>query len=393
MGGAAALIPGIVGIAGGEYAGYKKRQQEAAEDAGFMAGARQLATGGAGESINPILGRRSPQMADRNAIIGQMASTNPSIARTMVANELKRMGETAPISKLILFYDQVAKTRRSVPEGTPPGPNEIQIGESDAIPKVDKPVGREDSVWQQSLLDANGDTIKANILYQQRTRVGEKADAPPSGYRRTPDGNLEPIPGGPATIKERLIYDMQTGQSFLGDVNDSDIKERIRADELSLTPPRSLSGTEREKLGALGETATEYSILGSSFKDDYVGNLAGAAENLMGRTFKGGGTPGQADWWQRYQAQINNVRNELFGAALTPGEQIEFEKAIITPSMKADLARTNLARQNTILQRSIDRKRQSYKAGRYNMGEVEPLIQIPPPENIRTYNPETGKLE
>jgi hypothetical protein len=377
MGAAAALIPGIVGIAGGEYAGYKNRQKEAVDKADMGQFAKSLIESQQGP--DPRLGGDVPNpMMSTNQLRARAAQRFPSYGESIIKQDLEMRGKPA---KYVIYYDQAKGTRRPVPEGTPPNPNEIPIGESDALPKTDKPVGREDSVWQQSLLDANGDTIKANILYQQRTRVGEKPDAPPSGYRRTPDGNLEPIPGGPAlTVKrrERLIFDMQTGQAFVADVNDSDIEERIRAGELSLKAPRALSGTEREKLGVIGETATEYSILESSFKDNYVGNLAGAAENLIGRTFKGGGTPGQADWWQRYQAQINNVRNELFGAALTPGEKIEFEKAIITPSMEAGIARTNLARQNKILQRAIDRKRQSYKAGGYNMGEVEPLIQIPP---------------
>ena len=181
MGAAAALIPGIVGIAGGEYAGYKKRQGEAAEDAGLMAGARQLATGGAGDSINPILGRRSPQMADRNAILGQMAGTNPSIARAMVANQLEQMGKAPALKKYVVYYDQEAKTRRSVPEGTPPGPNEIPIGESDALPKAveaQKPL----TDFAKLNADKNAGLITQQQYDQALIALKPKAEAPKSTF-------------------------------------------------------------------------------------------------------------------------------------------------------------------------------------------------------------------
>lgn len=50
-------------------------------------------------------------------------------------------------------------------------------------------------------------------------------------------------------------------------------------------------------------------------------------------------------WWQNYQNNVNKVRNDLFGSALTAPEKAEFEKAMVTKGMNSAQAQRNLQRQ------------------------------------------------
>lgn len=50
-------------------------------------------------------------------------------------------------------------------------------------------------------------------------------------------------------------------------------------------------------------------------------------------------------WWQNYQNNVNKVRNDLFGSALTAPEKAEFEKAMVTKGMDSVQAQANLRRQ------------------------------------------------
>ena len=114
--------------------------------------------------------------------------------------------------------------------------------------------------------------------------------------------------------------------------------------------------------------------LSTGFKPEFAGNtITGGLENFAGRI--GGETlgltdPGQTQWWQDYQGYINQVRNDLFGAALTTTEKAEFEKAIVTPNMDANEAAKNLARQQAITQNALARAGGVYAKGGYNADQI-----------------------
>jgi len=167
MGGAAALIPGIVGIAGGEYAGYKKRQQEAVDKADMGQFAKSLLESQQGP--DPRLGGDVPNpMMSANQLRARAAQRFPSYGEAIIKQDFEMRGKP---TKYVIYYDQAKGTRRPVPEGTPPNPNEIPIGESDALPKTEKPLGREDSLWTQSMALAKGNPAEANQIYTGMTRT------------------------------------------------------------------------------------------------------------------------------------------------------------------------------------------------------------------------------
>ena len=60
-------------------------------------------------------------------------------------------------------------------------------------------------------------------------------------------------------------------------------------------------------------------------------------------------------WWQDYQNNINKVRNDLFGSALTAPEKAEFEKAMVTKGMNSTQAEKNLRRQAEIAQKAYNK--------------------------------------
>jgi hypothetical protein len=131
--------------------------------------------------------------------------------------------------------------------------------------------------------------------------------------------------------------------------------------------------------------------LTKGFKPEFAGNtVTGGLENLAGRL--GGESvgltdPGQTQWWQDYQGYVNQVRNELFGAALTATEKAEFEKSIIKPGMDPEQAASNLARQQAIVQTALTRLGSTYEKGGYNTDQIREYVPEGL-ERIDTTNPE-----
>lgn len=144
---------------------------------------------------------------------------------------------------------------------------------------------------------------------------------------------------------------------------------------------RVIPGHERNSILEASTRISETTALRDSFKPEYGGSYLGVIGDA--RNFLGRNTPGespQADWWSRYQSQKNQVRNALFGASLTPGEQREYEKADINPGMSAEAIRTNLARQAEIITTAQRRRVRSMAADGYNTRALQEASGIDPDE-------------
>lgn len=110
--------------------------------------------------------------------------------------------------------------------------------------------------------------------------------------------------------------------------------------------------------------------LSGGFSDGY----AGYGSDFLGNTAlwlkKRGSDTAETQWWQDYQSYVNQIRNDLFGAALTAQEKAEFEKAIVTPGMNPKQAKANLTRQQAIVQNSLARAGNVYRKGGYNAEQI-----------------------
>lgn len=115
--------------------------------------------------------------------------------------------------------------------------------------------------------------------------------------------------------------------------------------------------------------------LARTFRDDYAGAMfdwTGELENTIGKKL---GDTGQAQWWQDYQTYVNQVRNDLFGSALTEQEKGEFLKAMVTPGMDPGQVKQNIARQEKISEDAYKRFFSTYSKGSYNkeqLGDYDP---------------------
>lgn len=149
----------------------------------------------------------------------------------------------------------------------------------------------------------------------------------------------------------------------------------------------------------------------ATFNDEFAGNVVGGSvENFAGRNlpeFLSPATEGQAEWWQQYDRYKNEVRNELFGASLTAGEQAAFEAADIIPNMAPAVARKNLATQREIIRKGLERKGRTWAAQGYNREAISEATgldfrqgaqggagggQATPPAAPRARNPQTGQV-
>ena len=123
----------------------------------------------------------------------------------------------------------------------------------------------------------------------------------------------------------------------------------------------------------------QYSALSgalSGFQDDYAGNtVTGNLENTLQGVYSGFGTEGQRNWWANFRATDNVIRNELFGAALTPQEKASYESTTIDPSLDPKIVRENLSKRVDILRGALDRQRRFMVSNGYNEDAVNILYE------------------
>jgi hypothetical protein len=83
-------------------------------------------------------------------------------------------------------------------------------------------------------------------------------------------------------------------------------------------------------------------------------------------------------WWQNYQNNVNKVRNDLFGSALTAPEKAEFEKAMVTKGMDSAQAQANLRRQAEEASKAYDKLEKVLRVGGFSKAQLDALKPIPP---------------
>ena len=223
-----------------------------------------------------------------------------------------------------------------------------------------------------------------------------QAPAPgtPPGYERSPNGEgLRPIPGGPSdpsTVAAGAAarrpeaptgYEPNPTGEGLRPIPGGPADPTVLAAAATARQPESrpLSDTAINRLSGLAGLSNEWSGLNDTFKDTYGGYTLGAVGNAANALTRntGIGDQQQADWWQRYNLQANQVRNELFGTALTAPEKAAFDAAMITPGMTPAQIRLNLGRQAAIARAGIERQGRAMIANGSNRRTVEALLGFP----------------
>lgn len=186
------------------------------------------------------------------------------------------------------------------------------------------------------------------IMGAPRAKSEDKPKDPPSGYRWTANGGLEPIPGGPA--------DPNTKPGG--------------TEKPSQVPVQS----EKDARGQVGiYNSLDSAVTG--FKDDFGGNPLGGLENFaQAYSPVEVGTPGQREWWAAFQSTDNQIRNDLFGSALTAGEKAAYEQTTISPGMRPDIIRENITRRRDIIRGALTRQRDFMVKNGYRPEAVDAIF-------------------
>lgn len=239
-----------------------------------------------------------------------------------------------------MTQDPWAQFRTSAPTQT----SVMQAPQEDPIIRPRDPYkDRDQQLQEQANQRANDTAARQADAAERAARVAERGmtmGSIPSGYRLKADGTLEKIPGGPGAGGKPL-------------------------------PEGSAKRVETD----VGQYATLTNAL-SSFQDDFAGNtIIGGLENTAQGLYSGIGTPGQRNWWADFQRTDNAIRNELFGATLTPSEQRSYENTTITPSMDPKIIRENLKKRSEIIGTALERRRRFLIANGYDEDAVNILFE------------------
>lgn len=145
-------------------------------------------------------------------------------------------------------------------------------------------------------------------------------------------------------------------------------KDAAAEEERKRGKPRDLTPHEIEKVTEKANKLANVQDLVVRFKPEYTG-IGTSISNFTGKFT--GSNADQVGWWQDYSSLVNQVRNDIFGASLTPGEKSEFKKTIVTEEMNPKIAAQNLARQSKILSDAMRRSVSVYTAGNVNQKQLE----------------------
>ena len=142
---------------------------------------------------------------------------------------------------------------------------------------------------------------------------------------------------------------------------------------------KALPAPLQRQLTEAGELADATQRFATTFKPEFGGKMmTGDLGNMTGRIL--GDSTGQSQWWQDYELHQSQVRNKLFGSALTAPEIEAWNKSAISPRMDSKQIQMNLQRRNNLETTAINRLMRGAAAGPYNRGQIEAFTGRPVPD-------------
>jgi len=246
----------------------------------------------------------------------------------------------------------------------------------------------------------HADTVNyQNRVLSNQDRTQSRADAAQgrlelqSGYIADPNN-----PGGVIPRPGNLATDPQAQANALGVKREAERVEREKdAAKAGLTPGTpeyrhfmatgtykdattgNLSEGGAEKLAEKGGSFEDFSRLSAGFKDEYGGfgsETYGDVRNAIASK-SGIGGEDRANWWRDYQNQKNQVRNKLFGSALTAPEKAEFDKSNINIGMSPSAIKENLKLQHDATRRAAKKMVDFYTARGASPQQIEAALGMP----------------
>lgn len=238
--------------------------------------------------------------------------------------------------------------------------------------------------------DARAAAGEARAAELQPSKVAEAVAQATSAQQKA--AGTEPIQ--PLDREKQLFEEKQAEARLLQAAKESELNRgvTVRGQDMQAATSRRgqdltdsrRTATNREKplpataIKTLDTTKGNYDTLDrldTTFKEEYGGHpVTGNLENWIGRTFGDPRNEGQAQWWQDYQSYQNTVRHGLFGGALTPTEQAEFDKQSINPSMKPEQIKANIGRQKAITDKVLKRTAAVYEKGGYSRDQINEYV-------------------
>jgi hypothetical protein len=126
--------------------------------------------------------------------------------------------------------------------------------------------------------------------------------------------------------------------------------------------------------------------LQGNFKDNYAGfafDTVGDAAIAISKRSNDPERKEFSQWWQDYQSYKNEIRNKLFGSALTATEKGEFDKAMVTPGMSPEIVKANLQRQAEIAQSAYNKLSGAYRKAGYSASTLDSLTPANPSFGVK----------
>ena len=152
--------------------------------------------------------------------------------------------------------------------------------------------------------------------------------------------------------------------------------DAARKAQVDAADGKPLPSPTLEKLSKQSDGVVKQEDLFSSFRDNFVGyrlDTLGKADIALALRSDKPERQALGSWWQSYQDHVNRVRNDLFGAALTSTEKAEFDRAMVTPGMSPQAARTNLERQAIAARAAYDKITKALIANGSSKSAIEAL--------------------
>jgi hypothetical protein len=88
-------------------------------------------------------------------------------------------------------------------------------------------------------------------------------------------------------------------------------------------------------------------------------------------------TPQAVEWWKDYQSFVAQVRNQLFGATLTPREAADFRKFNVGPATAPEVAEDYFRRQIQIVSNAVERERSKGRARGVSEETLSAFLDLP----------------